>query len=381
VLTIENAVPYLLERGLVSRRSILEGDLAIIEATRRNRNLRVERNDGPGYLLKQPDEVGPPGHHTLWREAAFYDLCAQAPELAAVREAIPRLLSFDPAGPLLALQLLDRPANLWEAYSALPAERFPVAVSRVVGRTLCAVHRTFRPLVAAEDPRLAFLPRDLPWVLRVHKPGPELLSSLSPANYQTLQILQTQEGLSASLDALSRLWRPGTVLHGDVKSDNVLVLAPAEKGNGGEPPPPEVRLVDWELAQIGDPAWDLAGVLQDFVIFWVFSIPLGAASEPAALDLEAARYPLPLLRPCLRAFWRGYRTAGELPVEESNALLDRAVRLSAARLVQSAYELAHAADELPALSVLLLQVAANLLADPETAQVELYGLLAELAPT
>lgn len=373
MLTIDDAVPYLLERGLVTRRSILEGDLAVIEATRRNRNLRVERTDGPGYLIKQPDDAFR-GQHTLWREAAFYHLCHREPALAAVREALPRLLYFDPAGPLLALELLDRPRNLWEHYSAFPPAQFPVVAARALGRTLGAAHRAFRPLVEAADPRLAALPRDLPWVLRVHKPGPELLAALSPANYQTLRILQTQEGLSTSLDRLGRLWQPETLIHGDVKSDNVLVLA---AGDGGGAAEPAVRLVDWELAQVGDPAWDVAGALQDFVIFWVFSMPLGSGL-PLDRMATGARHPLPVLHGGLRSFWRGYRTAAGLAADEGNALLSRAVRLSAARLIQSAYELAHAADALPATSVLLLQVSANLLGDPETAQVELYGLLQEL---
>lgn len=376
MLTIDDAVPYLLDHGLVTVRSIVEGDLAVITAARRNRNLRIERGDGPGYLIKQPDAPVQGGPHTLWREAAFYDLLQREPALAELRESVPRLLFFDPAGPLLALELLEKPANLWEHYSAFPPDRFPVDAARAVGRALGAFHRAGRALLQSADPadaRLAFLPRDLPWVLRVHKPGPELLASLSPANYQTLRILQTQEQLSAHLDRLGRLWHAEALIHGDVKSDNVLVLPPAE--TGGEP---RVRLVDWELVQVGDPAWDLAGAFQDFVLFWVFSMPL-EGGLPVEQRAAAARYPLPVLQGGLRALWRGYRAAAGLGVEEGNARLDRAVRLSAARLIQSAYELAHAADALPAMSVLLLQVSANLLNDPETAQVELYGLLGELA--
>ncbi|HKI02260.1 MAG TPA: phosphotransferase [Thermoanaerobaculia bacterium] len=367
MLNIDNAAPYLLERGLVTVQSILEGDLSVVSVARRNRNLRVERRDGIGYLIKQPDGPSEGTRHTLWREAGFFDLCHREPALGEVREIVPRLVHFDPQGPLLAFELLERPANLWEHYSASQAAAFPVETARAVGRALGTVHRALQPLLAANDPRLGFLPRGMPWVLRVHKPGPELLSTLSQANYQTLRILQTQERLSENLDRAGKLWKTETVIHGDIKSDNVLVL------------PDGVRLVDWELAQAGDPAWDVAGALQDFVLFWVFSMPVGggmSAEEMAA----AARFPLAVLQPAIRAFWRGYRAAAGLAGEAANAVLGRAVPFSAARLIQSAYELAHDSAALPAHSVLLLQISANLLGDPERGQLELYGLLQELAP-
>ena len=58
----------------------------------------------------------------------------------------------------------------------------------------------------------------------------------------------------------------------------------------------------------------------------------------------------------------------------ANATLLRAVAFSGARLVQTAYEVSQAANTMPAQSVLLLQVSANLLADPESAQVQFYGI-------
>ena len=129
----------------------------------------------------------------------------------------------------------------------------------------------------------------------VHKPGPEILATLSPANYQTLKILQTQVGLPARLDALRKQWRSVTVIHNDIKSDNILVRVGAEPGTDGV----EVRIVDWELVQFGDPAWDLAGSLQDLVIFWAQSMPL-SGDHPADGMMEAARYPLGLVQAACR---------------------------------------------------------------------------------
>jgi aminoglycoside phosphotransferase (APT) family kinase protein len=47
-------------------------------------------------------------------------------------------------------------------------------------------------------------------------------------------------------------WRARCLIHGDLKHDNVLI----RRGTGGL----EVAIVDWEMARIGDPAWDLAAL-------------------------------------------------------------------------------------------------------------------------
>lgn len=373
MLSLEDALPFLLERSLVSAESIVHGGLAITSAARRNRNLRVSRSDGPGYLIKQPDDPQAGGHFTLRAEASFYAFCQQEPAAELARASLPSMLFADFERALLAIELYEDAAQLWAHYRQWEADAFPFKTAAALGRALGRVHQTFRLPGLADNERLKWLRREPPWIMQVHKPGPELLTTLSPANYQTLKIVQTQQGLSGHLDKLLPLWQPTTVIHGDIKADNILVRPAPEASDAA---PFEVRLIDWETVQLGDPAWDLAGALQDFLLFWVFSMNQAAPSpeEMAA----SARYPLPSLRPAMRALWRGYRSETRLDAAESNELLGRATRFSAARLIQSAYEFAQHAQALSVGSVLLLQLSANLLTDPETAQVQLYGLFQEV---
>jgi hypothetical protein len=360
--TLETAIPYLLDRGLVTMESILSGDLAVWSAARRHPNLRVERTDGPGYLVKQPDPSSNGAVATLRREAEIYRLVHRRddPELAPVARLLPPLVDLDPSGPVLVLELVEKSRSLRELWGDLGPDAPPTAAAEAIGGALATVHATFE-----DDSRLADLPGGLPWVLQVHRPRPHLLSSLSPANVETLRILQTEEEMSRHLDALAPLWVGETLIHGDVKSDNLL-LVETDAGI-------RAVLVDWELAQVGDPAWDLAGFFQDMLLIWISSMPLHtlAPGTPPEALADQAGWPLPVLQTVLRSFWRGYaREASPRPER-----LERTVRYSGARLVQTAYELAHDADALPAHSVLCLQVASNLLADPRGARFELYGLV------
>lgn len=373
MLSIENALPYLIERGLVTTQTVLDGELLIASAARRNRNLRITRKDGVSYLIKQPDDPTYGGAYTLRCEASFYSFCYEEPSVAGLKQLLPRMMYFDPERSLLALELFEDAQPLWSHYMKSEAVSFPAHIAGALGRAMGLLHNVLRLPGPAEDRRLNWMRRDIPWVMQVHKPGPELLSSISPANYQTLKILQTQENLSAHLDSLGRSWNPQSVIHSDIKSDNVLVLPAPE---GADPKSAEIRLVDWETVQLGDPAWDVAGALQDFVLFWVSSMTQGTASLEEMV--ATARYPLIVLQSAIRSLWRGYRLTANLAPAEANALIGRAVRFSAARLIQSAYEMAMSAQALPVPSVLLLQISANLLDDPETAQIQLYGIFQEV---
>jgi Ser/Thr protein kinase RdoA (MazF antagonist) len=283
-------------------------------------------------------------------------------------EVLPRLVFHDPDRSLFALQLLPAATPLWERFWAAGPEAFPYATGREIGRVLGVVHRTFRDPAVLTAPALAWLTPAVPSVMTAHKPGPEVLATISPANYQALRILQTQGQFGESLERLREAWLPETVIHGDVKSDNILVSPPAVPEAGRE----TIRLVDWELVQRGDPAWDVAGVFQDAVLFWIHSMPPGAADVSGMVASAGFRWGI--LQAYLRSFWQGYRQTSGLTADEENAALLRAVAFSGARLVQTAYEVGQASDTLPAPSVLLLQVSANLLADAESAQLQFYGI-------
>lgn len=367
MLNVDTTPRYLIDRGLMTVQSILDGDLIVSSAMRRNRNLRVKRKQEPGYLLKQPDDPSTGGQVTLRNEAAFYALCQDDDRCAPLREFLPRLRYFDPAESIVVLELIAEAKPLAAYYAAHDGEPFPTAAPRAAGRALATLHRTFRAFDPATEPRVAWMHRQPPWIMRAHKPSPDLLASLTPANAETICILQTEENLSLHLDQLRRQWQPSTVIHNDIKSDNILVL----EHDGAA----AVRLIDWELVSFGDPAWDLAGMLQDFVLFWIASMPFAGMGVAPAAMVASAKYKLTDLQSAVRAFWSGYRAAAELDRSEHAPLLARAVAFSAARLIQSAYEIGQAGSMLAPSSVLLLQISANVLREPARAQLELYGLL------
>jgi Ser/Thr protein kinase RdoA (MazF antagonist) len=373
MVDVDNVVPFLLERGLVQSDWIISGDLAIRSAARRNRNLRVEGPGGAGYLIKQPDEIAPESRRTLGNEAAFYEFCQQEKAAAPVAAFLPRLVLRDQAQAIHALVLIEGARSLAACRLAQSAEAFPVESSRTLGQGLGTLHRVFRLPRFAGDPRLAWLTQSVPWIFRSNRrPTPAMLASLSPAGARVFQILRSEPDVGAALERLSSRWRAETVIHGDIKSDNVLTGPPRQGRAAGDA---GVWIVDWEFVQIGDPAWDVAAALHDDIVFWTSTMPQDPALS-AEERIEQARCPLDVLKPATRALWEGYRQAAALDRggAEAEDLLGRAVAFSAARLILAAHELSLEQDDISVQAVLLLQIGMNLLTDPESGQINLYGI-------
>jgi Ser/Thr protein kinase RdoA (MazF antagonist) len=309
-------------------------------------------------------------HETLAQEAAFHRACRSHPDLAPFLEAVPLLIDFDETQPVL---MFDRIADAVGLASLLEAEgRRDVATEAAfaLGSRLGTLHRRSRSIPGERDGPAAWLLREPPWVLSLQHPGIAWLAELTPANADTLRILRSDGTFAERFEQLSACWRTECVIHGDVRLDNILVQSDDSGSAGGL----KVWIVDWEMVQVGDPAWDVAGALQDFLVNWVSTMPMegGLSAEERA---ARARWPIASLRRVTRAVWSGYRRGAGLEPAEAGELLSRAVVFSAARLIQSAYEAAVGADRLPGQSVILLQLAANVLAEPERALVQLYGVI------
>lgn len=365
-LDLDRAVPVLLAEGLLEVAAVVDGDFRLQAASRRHVSFRCERRLGSGYLIKQADPNLEDGPETLATEADFYALCNVEPRLCELGRHLPRIHSWNPEAQRLITELLADYRTLWQSRgSELDPAELEESVSALAA-VLALLHRTFRDPDLAANPRLAQLSVKAPSILALPRPGIQLLRHLSAGQRQLLGVVQSEAWPSASLDRLRREWRPETLIHGDIRADNVLVPRIA----GVEP---RLVLVDWELVQWGDPAWDLAGALQDLLGFWIRSLPgtPGLSPEERAARAET---PLPRVQPLFRALRDAYREAAEISEAEVEALLSRAVELSAARLLQTVYEYGAGQDALPDSAVLALQIATNVLRDPAGATVHLYGL-------
>src|SRR3712207_4469427 len=88
---------YLLSLGLVKPRDVVEEDLTIVDASRRNSVFLASTRAGPTHVVKQ---AGPRTGATLAHEASVLDFLAGVPELAP---HVPSVVHHEPAAARLVL--------------------------------------------------------------------------------------------------------------------------------------------------------------------------------------------------------------------------------------------------------------------------------------
>ncbi|HEX9943458.1 MAG TPA: phosphotransferase [Thermoanaerobaculia bacterium] len=360
----DNVLHYLAERRLMTVESAVDGDFMVLDQSSRNRNLKVLRRRSPGFFLKQARYRNPAYLRTLEREAACYGLAARHPELAGLAGLMPRLHHYDAANGLLVLEMLPNAETLWEHH--LRAGGFPLAIAELQGERLGAFQRQaerFQPQLEA----LELFDRQVPWILSIHQTHPQYLSQMSQGNAQLLQILQQYPEFTAALDAIRRAWAPRMLVHGDVKWENLILC------RAGEETPLELRMIDWEMADLGDECWDVGAIVQAYFTFWIFMLPLGpgvsleqaaATSTYRAEDMQAA----------LAAFWKSYARARVISGRAERRLLERTMASAAARMIQTAYEAIQQSQQMTPQGLCQLQMSMNVLHDPAAAAQEIAGL-------
>ncbi len=349
-LTPESCIKWLLDLGLLDPEELIEEGIQVEEIPGRNRNFRIRRGSGakPGFFLKRAP-VAREDHPAslLGREAALYRwMAVPGRELARF---LPGLVHYDSPTETLVLQLVGegRPGAADPDPAAIRIE-----MVAGLGTALARCHQ-----IAPDEPGAPELTGAPPWVFELGRPEPDSVRELAPAQLELLRIIQWSSAMMEALDSLRETWTVSSLIHGDIKWANVL---------GGISPESDrysLYLTDWELAQWGDPAWDLGSAFHGAITEAILeaSIPDGTGPGEAAVrfgELAAGE------RPGHRTLWKSYREARDLGDQAAEALLSRATAMMGVRFIKTAYEWCQAESAIPRRAASVLQLGLNVLNDP-----------------
>jgi Ser/Thr protein kinase RdoA (MazF antagonist) len=340
---------YLLSLGLVKPRAVVEEDLTIVDASRRNSVFVVTTRSEPTYVVKQ---AGPRSVETLAHEAGVLRTLAHTTDMA---EQVPVVVHHDRDAAVLVLRS-PADARDWSDYHN--EGRFPRSQARALGRALARLHRSDPH--AIDDPPSG---TNRMWGLSLPDPPHELLLDLSAGAQDLVARLQASPAFCDRLRALRNANSEARLVHGDLRWDNCLaVAAPGSRRRT------RILLVDWELAGRGSAAFDVGTVLAEYLRAWVGSIPIVEPSDPGRLAAHA-RHPLSQLQPAINAFWSAYRLDSP-----RRPTLRRVIERAAVSLLQIAIERAQGFSAASAHVVTLVQLADNMLREPEAAGLAVLGL-------
>jgi hypothetical protein len=357
-----DVVPFLIDRGLLSNRVVVDSTLEVVDVSRRNRNFLVFGGDGNSYMLKQGMDAL--GALTVAREANLYELIKTRVELQRLRTHVPAFVEYDASLGILVLRAVDGAQDLRRFHST--SRVYAKTPARAVGLALADLHAAGSTLVQAGAIRTS--DGQVPWVLAAHRPELTAITDASLGEVELRRMLQFAPELGMHLERLSASWRQNTVIHQDLKWDNCLYFS---AGSGRRRT--RVCIVDWETVTVGDSAWDVGSFFADYLSMWVLSMPI-AADTPVERLPYLARHSLTSMQNAIAAFWNAYVAGRGLEDDVALSELEWASSFAGARLIQTAIEQVQMQSELSGNVVALIQVAANVLSDPRGAARHLLKL-------
>ena len=353
-LSAAGVVRYLIGVGLLDAALVVRGKVRVEERSRRNLNFLVHCGEG-GLFVKQG--LGVDKRLSVGAEAAAYRMLA---DFESLGKYLVRARHFDPVRAIQVLSLVPSATSLRDHH--VRTRHLPLMAARHLARALAHLHNGG---LAGDSP--AQLRRAPAEALSIHRPTTAAVDVTSRAGRAVISMIQAAPGFGDALDSASGEWRCESVIHGDVRWDNCLVF-----GLAGSARRTRLKLVDWELARVGDPAWDLGSVFAEYLAAWTASLPASAEVPPDRV-LAAARMPVERIHRPVRTFWDSYCDA-RIGDDDLRALRLRAVRYAGCRLVQTGFERADRSTRVPTQSVICLQLGLNLLTRSREAAAHLLAL-------
>ena len=290
-LTEENAVDYLEAAGVVPTDA--EATVRPLGGGVSNTVLRVTFGDD-AVVLKQPlanlavDDDWPADTTRVHNEAAAARAYGDVLESAVIENVrVPEIRFESETDHVIATSAAPEEAVPWK--SELLDGYVDPTVAELVGRCLGAVHAR-----SAGDSahRTQFASS---------KPFEQL--RLDPYHRTTARRHpDVSDAILAEVERIAGVRE--TLVHGDYSPKNVLV---DREGTPSKCDPPTVWIIDFEVAHWGDPAFDVAFMLNHLYIKSVYCNPSG--NDPGRADdpyLHAAD-----------SFWRAYRECVDWPLEPS----------------------------------------------------------------
>lgn len=355
--TESELLDQLVAAHVIDNDRLVDEGITVESSSRRNRNLRITWPDGTGYLVKLPDGRSPLSRRTLRAEIHFYRLSRHVGTLDGL--LVPMLYD-DPERSMLVLELKSQHRTIQELLTARAPGEFPISVQRRAASALGRLHSTKLAVVDDVPQATGVAP-----IADYGRPDPWILATATQSTMLVLEMLNDLPEVTAGLTNLVRRWQPETLVHGDVRPDNFLV-----KGRS------DLRIVDWELWHIGDPAQDIGNLLAAAVAATLGEVALKtpheqSVSESPSMNLEEAST---VLQAVSAAVWEAYIATRELTGATAGRLAARTTLYAAARLVQAVMEMADRNDAVTPGGVALLEIADKIFADPERASSEFFSL-------
>lgn len=322
ILSLENLHFYLLENGTLDMASIINGSYCAAQSKTRNITFNVTRSSGKNLFVKQLTQFDAQNNYILQKDATCLWLIKNEPAYAALSQYVPEYFGYDTTNQVLITEYLPDSSNL-EMHLRLADGNLDYFIEPLVD-ILTALHI---PLTEALQnvPSMRFFQKQIPWTMNLGMPN----SGSQPGNSPVMQTVMANPDYQAMLKDARNQYEFTSLIHGDIKWMNFLV-----HGAKGQE---QLSIIDWEIADIGDPMWDVAGIFMSMLMLAVAESPY----QPKDMSQFPINEPIKALTPCwphMAKFWRLYTAKNKASIKNVQTSLEKALHYTGARLIQTAVE-------------------------------------------
>ena len=370
ILDTNNVFDYLAQLDYCTLADRQTSQVTVIPA--KNFNLKIAFTDGRTLLVKQ--ELYHNQEQTLGEFFAAWrmkQLVKMFPiEEQGISEYLPELLYFDPDNSILIVNFRTDYIDLYEYYTEVG--EFPLEIAKEIGVLIAMVHsQTFqrleyRDFVLDRSPaEVIFNKLDI--VDRVSKITPQVFRHLTQECLQFYRLYQRLPNLSQTVIDLRNSIQPSCLVHNDLKINNTLLSTNWVKQDKNI-----IKLIDWESASWGDPAFDLGCILGSYLELWLDGLVINNTLSIKE-SLQLATIPLELIQPSLVTLVSTYLDRFPAIINSRPDYLDRVIQFAGLSLIIRLETMIFDKRVFGNGGIIMLQVAKQLICSPKIAINTLFG--------
>ena len=374
ILDTSNVFEYLATLGYCNVNDCNTSQIKIIPA--KNFNLLINFADGKNLLVKQElyNDRGQTRQEfrLAWR---MQELARHLPDFGEkITKFLPQLLHFDPDRSILIVEYLNTYVDLADYHAK--ENKFPIEIARSIGQVLAILHsQTFEQVkcqqLLEQQPNLANPDLAIDYanqiIQRLSRITPYIFRAMPVECLQFFKLYQRFPSLSQAISDLDRSITPSCLVHNDLKTNNILLDLSWES-----PTSQVIKLIDWERAAWGDPAFDLGCILGSYLEIWLDGLII---SNTLSINesLQLATTPLESIQPTLLSLVQSYLDGFPAIKIARPDYLDRVIQFAGLSLIQRIEINIDEDRTFGNRGIVMLQVAKQLLCTPQAAMSTLFG--------
>jgi thiamine kinase-like enzyme len=377
ILGSENVVDFLREQNLCPPDVRITEPIICKES--KNFNLVVKLSNNQSFIVKQ-NRVDSQGKMSgsLVTEWLVQELINKFKDLTfLIQPLISEVLLFDWQNSAVVLVFYDQYIALDDFYES--RKSYDPRIAQVVGTNLAKIHST----TYQQQPPREFLAQYLrlesatqppSFIRRINSISPSIFAEICPDGLDFYRLYQRFASLNQAVIELYEYIQPACLTHNDLTLDNFIVDTALNLDTDLEIRPEQLKIIDWEFINWGDPAVDLGIVVSQYLAEWLDSL-VADRNLDLNTTLSLATCPLEKITPSLEAFLQGYLAQFPQILEHRPDFVSRVVQFAGIGILKRLEFHVGRHYHFHNDALCKLQVAKTLLCEPEQGITTLFGAI------